>query len=71
MEQTVTIPVFGMSCEHCVRAVKEALSTLSGVKNVEVSLEERSAKVIYDDEHARVSEMETAILEEGYQIKEE
>jgi copper chaperone CopZ len=44
---------------------------LSGVKNVSVSLEERIAKVVYDDEHARVSEMETAILEEGYQLKEE
>ena len=71
MEQTVTIPVYGMSCEHCVRAVTEALNALSGVKNVEVSLEDKNVRVVYDDEHARVSDMESAILEEGYQLKEE
>lgn len=70
MEQTVTIPVYGMSCEHCVKAVTDAINALKGVKNVEVSLEGKNAKVVYDDELTRVSELESAIIEEGYQVKE-
>ena len=70
MEQTTTIPVYGMSCKHCVRAVTDALNELKGVKEVEVSLEGKSARVVYDEELIRISELESAIIEEGYQIKE-
>ena len=70
MEKTVTIPVYGMSCEHCVRAVTNALNARKGVKDVAVFLEGRSAKVVYDEEIIPVSELESAILEEGYQVKE-
>ena len=53
MEKTATISIEGMSCEHCVRAVKDALSSQSGVKSVDVSLEEKNARVVYDEEHTR------------------
>jgi copper chaperone len=33
-----TIKVKGMSCEHCVKAVKKALSELEGIKDVSVDL---------------------------------
>jgi copper ion binding protein len=68
MEKTATITIDGMSCDHCVRAVKEALSSQSGVKNVEVSLEDKNARVVYDDEHVKLSDLESAIVEEGYQV---
>jgi copper ion binding protein len=68
MEKTATITIDGMSCEHCVRAVKDALSSQNGVKSVEVSLEDKNAQVVYDDEHAKLSDLESAIVEEGYQV---
>jgi len=71
MEKTVTIPVHGMSCEHCVRAVTNVLNAIKGVEDVEVSLEGKSAQVVYDDELTSVSELESAIIEEGYQVKED
>ena len=70
MEQTVTIPVYGMSCEHCVKAVTNTLNVLKGVKDARVSLEDKNAQVVYEDELTSVSELESAIIEEGYQIKE-
>ena len=70
MEKTATIPVFGMSCEHCVEAVKDVLNALKGVKEVEVSLEGKNAQVVYDEELTGLSELESAIIEEGYQVKE-
>jgi len=71
MKKTVTIPVYGMSCEHCVKAATNALNVCKGVKEVQVSLEDKSAQVVYDDDSISLSEMESAIIEEGYRVKEE
>jgi Cu+-exporting ATPase len=71
MEKTVTIPVYGMSCEHCVKAATSALNAVKGVKEVQVSLKDKSAQVVYDDDSISLSEMESAIIEEGYRVKEE
>jgi copper chaperone len=35
---TVTYPVTGMTCEHCVRAVSEEVGSLDGVSAVTVNL---------------------------------
>jgi copper chaperone len=40
---TITYSVQGMSCQHCVAALTEALTTVRGVRSVEVSLEDASA----------------------------
>ncbi len=69
MEKTITMAVEGMSCGHCVRAVKGALETQNGVKAVEVSLEDKSARVVYDDEIIGLDALKSAIVEEGYQVK--
>ena len=42
---TIRISIDGMSCEHCVRHVREALSGLEDVTRVSVSLEEGEAEV--------------------------
>jgi len=68
MEKTVTIGVEGMSCEHCVRAVKDALEAQKGVKAAEVSLEGKSAQVVYEDALVGLEDLKAAILEEGYQV---
>ena len=70
MEKTATISIEGMSCEHCVRAVKDALSSHNGVKSADVSLEEKNARVVYDDEHTGLSDLESVIVEEGYEISQ-
>lgn len=44
------ILIEGMSCEHCVKAVTEALGKLDGVGDVKVSLEEKNATVDIDDD---------------------
>jgi copper chaperone len=68
MEKTVTISVEGMSCEHCVRAVKGALEAQKGVKAADVSLEGKSVQVVYEDGLVGLEDLKAAILEEGYQV---
>ncbi len=38
--ETTTLTVNGMTCGHCVSAVKEELGALAGVQDVEVDLVE-------------------------------
>lgn len=45
----ITIEISDMKCEGCVNAVRDALSGLSGVHNVRVSLEDKTATLDIDD----------------------
>ncbi|MEY4196864.1 MAG: hypothetical protein RL482_956 [Actinomycetota bacterium] len=56
-----------MTCQNCVRHVKEAISEVSGVKSVDVSLENASAKVSSDFDLDRGA-LKTAVQEVGYAI---
>ena len=66
MIKTETIPVYGMMCEHCVKAVTLALTGLEGVQKVEVALAENSATVTFDDALTGPDRFRDAVIEEGY-----
>ncbi len=55
-----------MSCMHCVRAVKGAVSALDGVGNVEVDLSAKSLTVEHDPAQADLATIRAAIEEQGY-----
>ena len=59
------ILIEGMSCEHCVGHVKEALEGLDKVTLVEVSLENNCAIVETTNSD---EELKVAIEEEGYDV---
>lgn len=44
-ENTVILHVEGMSCEHCVAAVTERLTSFLGVRSVDVSLEKEQVVI--------------------------
>ena len=64
----IRVSIEGMSCENCVRHVREALSRLEGVTGVRVSLENGEAKV---ETSAELSDeqIREALDEEGYEAK--
>jgi len=43
-----TIHIKGMSCGHCVNAVKNIILEIKGVTSVKVSLENKNAEVEYE-----------------------
>jgi copper chaperone len=63
MEQT-TIAIQGMSCGHCVAAVKGALGQLEGVEVQEVKV--GSATVAYDPQAVTPDRITQVIADEGY-----
>jgi len=64
----ITLNVSGMSCEHCVKAVKNALSGISGVKDIAVSLKDGKVSFSHDPAKAPLDSIKAAIIEEGYEV---
>ena len=64
---TIRISIEGMSCENCVRHVREALSNLEGVTRVSVSLEKGEAEVEAAADPGDES-IRQVLDEEGYDV---
>jgi copper chaperone len=63
--------VVGMSCQHCVRAVRTGIEAVKGVEKAEVSLEKNLATVYFDPGVATLQMIKTAIEDQGYSIAED
>jgi len=60
--------VQGMSCQHCVHAVKSSVSALAGVDSVDVSLEKNLVTVGFDPSLTTLQSITAAIEGEGYSV---
>ncbi|HET9439432.1 MAG TPA: cation transporter [Longimicrobiales bacterium] len=67
---TATLKVTGMSCDHCVRAVTQALQNTDGVRSAHVDLKGARATVEYDEGKTNPQALASAVTEEGYQAEE-
>lgn len=50
MSNSTKLIIEGMSCQHCVNAVKEMIEEVEGVSSAAVSLDERSADIQFSDD---------------------
>lgn len=66
--QTTVLKVDGMSCEHCVRAVKQAVGTLPGIGSVLVDLKAKTVTVEHDPEKAPLQKIRAEIEDQGYDV---
>ena len=62
--ESLKLTIEGMSCEHCVRAVRNRLTATPGVTVDEVAI--GSATVRYDPSKTNVDEIEDIIADDGY-----
>jgi copper chaperone len=62
--ESLKLTIEGMSCEHCVRAVKGRLAKTPGVAVDQVEI--GSAILRYDPSKTSVDEIEEVIADEGY-----
>jgi copper chaperone CopZ len=58
------LTIEGMTCEHCVRAVRGRLEKTAGVKVGDVQV--GSATLDYDPQRTKLTDIEDAIADEGY-----
>ncbi|HET9424139.1 MAG TPA: cation transporter [Gemmatimonadaceae bacterium] len=60
------IEIVGMTCEHCVRAVQNRLSSTAGVTVSGVKV--GSADISLDESKTSLADVEEAISDEGYTV---
>jgi mercuric ion binding protein len=65
-KERVALAITGMTCAHCVAAVKKALAAVPGVMEVEVTLSPPRAVVSCDLSRTTVEMLTKATAEEGY-----
>lgn len=63
--QTVSFQIKGMSCGHCVSAVKQALADVPGVHIENVTIGQ--AVVSYEPDKTKTTDITTAIADAGYE----
>jgi copper ion binding protein len=62
-----TLKIEGMSCDHCVRHVSNALKGLTGVTSAEVDLKKKTAQVEHAD-GVSLDALKAAVSEAGYEV---
>ena len=60
-----TLNVEGMTCDHCVQTIKEAVNNLVGISRVEVDLENKQVAVEYDKALVKLDSITDKIVEIG------
>jgi len=65
-ERTVTLTVENMTCALCPITVRTAIARVSGVRDVDVDFESKTAVVVFDDEEATVEDIAEASRQAGY-----
>lgn len=65
-EPTVTLAVENMTCASCPYIVKQTLARVPGVTEVNVSFENRTATVTFDDAQTNIVALTDATAGNGY-----
>ncbi|MCK6471117.1 MAG: heavy metal translocating P-type ATPase [Planctomycetes bacterium] len=68
---SVTFPVDGMNCEHCVKTVTKALQDVPGVAQAQVQLKSGQATVRYDSAKADRAALASAVRQAGFKPGED
>ena len=62
----ISIPVDGMSCNRCASRVQTTLTSLDGVDDAEVSLEQKRVVVHFDSQRTSPAKLASAIDQAGF-----
>lgn len=63
---SVSLRVEGMTCGSCVQSIEQRIGSLHGVIHIKVSLEQRSATVIFNPSHQSPESLSEAIEDMGF-----
>ena len=61
------LKIGGMSCQHCVKTVTDALTELPGVRRTKVNLRKGEAVVHFDESRVDVANLTEAITTAGFE----
>lgn len=68
MKKEILLNINGMHCPMCEKNLASALKDTEGIKKAKVSLNDKTAKVVYDDEVTDLAKISQAVADAGYQV---
>ena len=66
--QKTKLKIGGMSCQHCVKTVTDALTELDGVQRAKVNLRKGEAVVRFNALRITSTDLRDAITEAGFKV---
>ncbi len=60
--------VEGMTCQHCVQTITEALEKIAGTNKVAVDLDKKEVQIDYNEEETNLQEISDKIVEVGFEL---
>ena len=64
-----SLKVEGMTCQHCVETITEALGAIVGTnKVVAVDLDKKEVQIDYNEEKTNLKEISVKIVEMGFEL---
>ncbi len=66
--KSVTLYAPDISCEHCIMAIKRAVTALPGVTYVEGDPRSKKVTVTYDEAQVDLDAIKSSMAEEGYPV---
>lgn len=61
----------GMHCAGCSNRLERVLNNLEGIDSVSVSLENKAAKICYNETKITLKEIKKSIIDSGFEVKGE
>jgi copper chaperone len=65
---TTILNVPDISCEHCEMTITNALTSVAGIRAVNVDIPEKKVRVDYDEAQVSVDRMKELLHEEEYPV---
>ena len=63
-----SLKVDGMTCQHCVQTITDALGEIAGTNKVAVDLDKKKVQVDYNEEETNLQEISDKIVEIGFEL---
>ena len=64
-----TIKVEGMTCQHCVQTITEALNNITGLNTVNVDLVKKEVSVKFNENETKLKKICDKIIEVGFELR--
>ena len=66
--QQETIKVEGMTCQHCVEIITDALLNINGLNTVDVDLVKKEVSVKFNEYETKLQKISDKIIEVGFEL---
>ena len=63
-----TVKVEGMTCQHCVQIITNALKNIAGLNTVNVDLVKKEVSVEFNENETKLQKISDKIIEVGFEL---